>query len=452
MRPRRSVVAGGLVSALLAVGCAGDPAPTVTYGRVTTGVVTETIAAPATIEPRDRVVVRAPSSGRVLALNVADGDLVTAGDLLFQVSSSAIDSTIAQAQAAVDAAGELGSLGGVTAALDLAPVYDTVADQLEALVPPLLDALGSQAQVLPDENQQDALDRITEASNRYDETLADLRQAQGNASRAAGNASAAQRELVEAQQDQAEVALSAARGRADDLLVSAPVGGIVELSRGGDVATPDLGALGGDLESLIGGASSGSTSSSSGPVTLGSELTAGQTVLTIFDLSSFRVATTIDEIDIVDVEAGQNVDVLVDAFPDAVLDGVVDYVAIEPQGSATGGVGYPVTIRLRRVPDDVRLRVGLSGSAEVTVREVASDVVVSSSALRRRGDADVVYVVRDDIIHEVAVTVAAIGLDTAAVVGELEDGDVIVVDGIDEVADGDPAPPGTAPPNAQSRA
>lgn len=430
------------MAALLAAACGGDVPPSVTYGEVTSGVVTETIAAPATIEPRDRVVVRSPSSGRVFALDVADGDVVKAGDVLFQVESSAIDSTIAQAQAAVDAAGELGALGGITAALDLAPVYDTVADQLESLVPPLLGALGSQVEALPTDVQQDALDRITTAANQYEETLADLRRAQSNARRAANNASAAQREVVEAQQDQAEIALSAARGRSDDLLVTAPVGGIVELSRGGgDVAAPDLGGLG-DIESLLGGGGSGSTSSSSGPVTLGSEITTGQTVLTIFDLSAFRVATTIDEIDIVDVEAGQDVAVLVDAFPDAVLDGVVDYVAIEPRSSATGGIGYPVTIRLRTVPDDVRLRVGLSGSAEVTVREVASDVVVSSSALRRRGESDVVYVVRDDVIREVAVTVEAIGLDTAAVTGDLKVGDTIVVGGIDEVADGDPAPPG----------
>ena len=262
-----------------------------------------------------------------------------------------------------------------------------------------------------------------------------MRAAERQARNASANAAAAQREAVEAQRGQAEAALEAARRRSDDLLVTAPVDGIVELARGDDGGgTPALPELGGDLESLLGGGAP--TSSGAGPVTVGSEVAAGQVVLTIFDLSSFRVTTTIDEIDIVDVDEGQAVTILVDAFPDDELTGVVEHVAIEPTTSATGGVGYPVRIRLTATPDDVRLRVGLSGSAEVTVREVASDTVVSSSALRRRGESDVLYVVRDGVVRETDVRVEAIGLDTAAVVGDLATGDTIVTEGIDDVLDG----------------
>lgn len=447
MRRGRARVAALLGAALVATACSDEPGPQVTYGEVTSGIVAETVAAPATVEPRDRVQVTSPGSGVVIELAVGDGDTVRRGDLLLQLSSDAVDATIAQAEAAVEAAGSLGSLGSAAAALDLAPVYDTVADQLEALVPPLLDALGQQLEVLPEDVQPGAIDRITTATRQYEDTLGDLRTAEADARRATANANAAQREVVEAQREQAELALGTAQDRADDLLVTAPADGVVELSRGG-TGGQDLGGLTeglpgdvGDLGALLGGGGS-TTSSSSGPVAVGSEVGIGQPLLTIFDLSAFRVATTIDEIDVVGVEVGQDVVVLVDAFPDVELAGTVEYVAIEPTSSPTGGVGYPVAIRLGGVPDGVRLRVGLSGSAEVTTREVSSDTVVSSSALRRRGAGDVVYVVRDDVVREVDVVVDAIGLDTAAVAGDLETGEVVVVGGIDEVADGDPAPPG----------
>src|SRR5690606_1520309 len=114
-----------------------------------------------------------------------------------------------------------------------------------------------------------------------------------------------------------------------------------------------------------------------------------------------------------------------DAFPDVEIDGRVDHVAIEPEAGPAGGVAYPVSVRLAAVPDDVRLRVGLSGSVEIVTTVVEDATVVPSSALRRRGESDVVVVVRDDTFVEVDVVVDAIGDDTAAVTGDLDPGDLV---------------------------
>ena len=300
---------------------------------------------------------------------------------------------------------------------------------------------------------------IRDAISTYNDAQAGLQQAQREAEQTAASATASQRAAAEAQRRQAELALEAARSRADDLLVTAPGDGVVELTRGGDTGGGGLGGLedlagaaeglggGGDVSGLLGGG--GATSSSSGPIAVGAQVGSGQTLLTIFDLAGFRAVSRVDEIDVVAVEEGQDATVLVDAFPDAVLQGVVEHVAIEPEAGAAGGVSYPVSIRLLDVPDDVTLRVGLSGSVEVVTKVVDADTVVPSSSLRRRGERDVVVVARDDVFVEVDVVVEVIGEDTAAVTGDLAPDDLVVVEGIDDVTDGDPVPEGVrtvAPP------
>jgi hypothetical protein len=60
--------------------------------------------------------------------------------------------------------------------------------------------------------------------------------------------------------------------------------------------------------------------------------------------------------------------------------------------------------------------------------------------LRRQGDEDVVYLVRDDVVAATPVVVDAIGDDLAAVTGDVAVDDVVVVSGIESVEDGEPVP------------
>lgn len=432
-RPLVTLVAA---AALVASACQGDAGPALEFGEVTSGEVVETVAAPATLEPRDRVTVTAPATGVVAELLVADGDEVAAGDPLVRLDAPSVQQSIAQAEAAVTAAN---ALAGIQTGVDLSPLLGAVREQFEAVIPPLLFSLTEQADALPEEQRQRAFDAITQATIAYGDAVQSLTDAERAAAASAQAASASTRAAAAAQRAQAELALQAAQERAGDLLVTAPVGGVVELARGGggaDVELPTAGDLG-DLGSLFGGGGAGS--SSSGPVARGSEVSSGQDLVTIYDLSGFRVSASVDEIDAVHVVEGQRALVLVDAFGDLELAAVVEHVALEPTVGAGGGVAFGVTLRLLSTAG-AQLRPGLSGSTEIVVNRVDADRVVPSSALRRRDSSEVVYVARDGVIREVAVTVLAIGDDRAAVDGDLAVGEQIVVDGIEEVADGDPVP------------
>ena len=444
--PARTLLAALVVGALggvLAAGCSDAAAPTVELGKVTAGEVAQTVAAPVTIAPQAQVAVAAPVSGTVGELLVADGDQVTAGEPLLRLSSDGVDLQIAQAQAAVDAAGALSSAG---AGIDLSPLLAAVRSQMEAVVPPLLATLGDQVGALPEGPARDtALQRIADAQAGYEQARGQLKDAEAQAHATAKQATASQRAAAEAQRTQAELALKAAEQQSDALTVTAPADGIVELGRaapaGGAGGASALGrglAGAGDVSSLLGGATGGS--GDGGPLTAGATVTGGQTLATVFDLSSFHGTASVDEIDAVLVADGQPATVRLDALPDTVFDGAVEHIAIEPDQGQAGGVVYPVRVSLGAVGADVPLRVGLTGSVEIEVRRVSSDTTVPAAALRQRDGQQVVFVARDGRAVEVPVEVQASGEDRTAVTGDLRTGDQVVTSGVEQLTDGDPLP------------
>lgn len=436
-----------LVASLLAGSCTGEDGLTVETAEVSSGEVVQTVASVATLEPAARVAVTAPIGGEIARLLVEDGQQVAAGDPIAELTSESVELQIAQAESAVRSADALAGAAG-SAGFDLSPLLGAFRSQLEATLPPVLDALTEQARAIEDDDlRAAAIDRVVEARASYAEARDGLVASEREAAGQAQQASAAQRAAAAAQRDQAELALEAARGRGDELVISAPASGVIELGRadgGGSTAglgglTDQLGGSGaggiGDIEGLLGGGTA-AASTSAGPVAAGVTVGPGRTVATIYDLSAFTARVEVDEIDVVEVEPGQDVTVLVDAFPEAELRGVVAHVAIAPVVAPTGGASFPVTVRLTRVPPDVRLRVGLTASAEIELRRVESDATVPTAALLRRGGQEVVFVVEGGVAREVAVTVVAIGDQDAAVEGQLAPGDRVVTTGVDAVEDG----------------
>lgn len=258
---------------------------------------------------------------------------------------------------------------------------------------------------------------------------------------------------AEAQVEQAQTVLEAAEARSDGLTVTAPIDGVVELSRGGDAGADPadlLEGLGDGVAGLSAGAGEASLpdrsplgaagSESDGVVAEGAAVRAGQPLLTIHDTSRFRAVVEVDEIDVVDVVDGQRAEVIIDAFPATALDGVVERVAFSPSQDATGASLYEVDVRLFELPAEIRPRAGLTASAEIDVRRVDAELVVPTSALLRRADGEVVHVVRDGVVEEIGVRLEAVGDEDAAVDGDLRPGEEVVTIGVELVADGDELP------------
>ncbi len=444
------------VLAIVLAACTGDELPEVTVERVEAGEVTSTVSAPATVEPAARQDVTAGVSGVVVAVEVADGKRVRADRPVLRLSSAQVDLARRQAAAAADAAAGVGGVAvDGSAAATLAATADAVADYDAKTLPRLRAARRRAKAVRAADQRAAALVAVAAVEASYESTRAALL-ASGRALAASQQAtadalaSALNQVLSSAgasQRLQAQAAAAAADRQADELVVRAPFTGTVQLGQAAAAGGPDLpadlagaagltdlaGAAGGGLPGL-GGADEGT-----GTLRVGAPVTAGQTLFTVYDLRDYYVGAEVDEIDAPLVRAGQRADVIVDAFGDTVFEEVVESVGLAADRTQAGGVGYPVRIRILEPADREprrRLRVGMTASAEITTQTVRADLVVPSRALLREESGDVVYVVRDGRAEVVAVEVAALGEERAAVSGDLRAGDAVVVTGYEELSDG----------------
>lgn len=454
----RRVVA--LVAGLLltVTACSGDDRPLVEAERVTSGEVTETVAAPAQVEAAARQDVSAAVPGVVVALDVADGDTVEAGQTVVRLDSSQVELAQQQAAAAQAAAADVGGVavgggGGDT----LAVVDDAVADLDRSSKPRIADAR-DRAEAITDPDQRAAARAAVDAVETSYLTSRALLLATGEALAAQQDAvarslsdalNAAVEQATAAQRAQAQAAAAAAAGQADELVLTAPFSGTVQL--GAAASSEGPGPLGGldasglDLPGSVTGLA-GAAGGGDSTLQVGAPVAAGQTLFTVFDLSEHYVRADVDEIDAPAVAAGQRARVLVDALPDQTLVGVVESVRVEAATTEAGGVGYPTRIRLLGLDDGSgqpsaepldSLRVGMTASAEIVTGTVTADLVVPSRALLRRDGGDVVYRLDGDRARAVEVTVLALGEETAAVeADDLDVDDRVVVSGYEDLTDG----------------
>lgn len=429
----RSVVAlVGFV--LVLVGCSREDEPRVQLAEVRAGEVTQTVAAPAKIEPAGLAAVTAPGGGEMAQLFVRDGEHVAAGAPVLRLESDGVELAVTQARAGVEASA---ALAAVPPAPDLSPIIAVIRGQLEEIVPPLLATAEAAAATIPDpQARSDALARVAEAQAGYERTARDLADAEEEARSVTRRTTAAQRRAAEAQRKQAEATLTAARSREADLVVRAPTAGVVEFADRARQGTPGSTPLPGELGELLGDAGLGT----GGPPAVGAQTAPGQPLFSVYDLSHFRVRAEVDEVDAVHVSEGQPVRILIDAYPDRTFAGRVERLGIAPVATPSGSVVYPVFVVFDALPADVPLRVGLTASVEVVVRRVESGTVVPVGALLRRGGRDVVLVAREGRAREVPAVPLAVGEDEAAVEGDLAVGDRVVVAGFEQIEDGDRLP------------
>ena len=101
-------------------------------------------------------------------------------------------------------------------------------------------------------------------------------------------------------------------------------------------------------------------------VRAGELVSPGQPLITLGDLDTLRVETTdLDEIDVVQIQVGQEAAVTFDALPDRVVTGTVTRISpmAEP---GSGGVHYTVVLELKEV--DPVLRWGMTAFVDIEVR------------------------------------------------------------------------------------
>jgi HlyD family secretion protein len=447
----------GVVGVLVLAGCRSGDNGRYAAEPVRTAEVVERVSAPGVVQAAGQADLKAPAPARVERLVVKDGQAVKEGQLVAELSSEQVEDQVRQAQAAVDAASSLGGVAPTLPTGAALSAFQQVQSQVTATSAAVIAALRSALPLVPRAQRARLEARIDRAQVR----VAQLQRQADQAAEQAAAATAAQADSLQrslqaataAQRSQAELALELARDQQERLTLRSPLAGNVQLGRsgGGGTSLPQVQGLPEGAEQALQGLGGGTQAAQTGPpLRVGSEVTAGQTVATVYDVSDLLVAAEVDETDIALVKPGQLARVELDAFPQAAFAAKVRRVAVAPTAgqSAAGGVTYQVDLVLgeaaagssgeaQPVP-----RVGMTATAAIAVRRTTDRPSVPGSALVGRPGGQAVFVVEDGRVHLRPVQVAADGDDRVAVASGLRDGERVVSRGAERLRDGQDWPGG----------
>ncbi len=424
----RGPLAAMLAGVVVATGCAAasGSGKIVDTETVETTTSARKVSADGVLEALETVPVAPEISGVVSEVYAKDGETVSAGDTLFTIDTASLSEQLS----AVESGGGGGS-GSGTSDIE-APDLDTtftamneLVDAQKALIDAQIAAINSDPARTVIEKTIDVAAKETEklqldlANLRYQTEVTtniqgDVANAQGFA--AFGDALAGSGSSATADAQAAEL-----RRQIDAATVKAPIGGVVTLSslNGGSIGA-------GPLTAAV---------SSPGTIRSGSIVTAGQTVMTIYDTAEPRVDAEIDEDSVPLVAAGQRAEVVVDAFSGQTLTGQVLSVALNPSVSETGEITYASEIR---IPNELsNWRPGMTATVDIAVESGAKGVELPASAVVSRDGKDYVFVVEGGKATEREVQEQPGRSGFVIVTDGLRVGDEVVTSGARDLEDGE---------------
>jgi HlyD family secretion protein len=337
-----------------------------------------------------RVQVSAQIAGRVVAVRFVEGQRVRTGDLLVQLDEAEAKAAVAEARAAVrQAAGRLEQVRRVGA------VVTTEASRQAATNLARAEADLARAERLA---AAGAISRVDLDEARRNVDIARARKTAADAERRAATPGGVESGIAASALVESQARLAGAQARLDQTRLVAPLDGVV-LSRAvepGDTVQP------------------------------------GSTLLEMAADAETQLVIEPDERNLAWIRVGQPARASADAFPDAIFDAAVSYIApaIDPQRGS-------VEVRLR-VPDPPAfLRPDMTVSVDLTVASKPGALAVPSDAIRGAATAAPwVLVVEHGRIRRRAVTLGIRGEGHTEIASGLDAGAEVVTAAGVALADG----------------
>ncbi|NLG10155.1 MAG: HlyD family efflux transporter periplasmic adaptor subunit [Coriobacteriaceae bacterium] len=342
-----------------------------TTETVTKGTFSDTISGSGTLKALESVTVTPEVDGTIADIEVNEGDRVEAGQLLFSIENPELDRQVQSAQRALDGA-NLAASGAVQSrdsAKSLAASALSDHQQLKAQI----DAARAAAEATHQPFDEIAAKQQLDASwLQYESADAQIIAAQQ------------QIEAAYLQVNDAQALLDQAVEMAGKRKINAPISGQVvqqNLQRG---------------------------------VKLSTLASSGKSAMQIADLSKMTVTMNVNEIDILQLEVGQQAAISFDALPDYIAEATVSRIsstsANSEAGMAVGGAGsivyYPVELLIEH--PDPRLKIGMSASAEITIQVIENVLLVKPTTVVETETGPALDVITDEgEVIRVAVEVIA---------------------------------------------
>lgn len=155
-------------------------------------------------------------------------------------------------------------------------------------------------------------------------------------------------------------------------------------------------------------------------------VTAGNTVITVIDVSKLKTTVEIDEIDMQYIEENQTATLSFDSLPGQSVEAYVSYIPMEGRYTNQGIGVVDVELTIANPPTGLRTGFTFTGSIDLE-QDVEMLLVPSSSVSTERGGKTYVTVKKDDGSTERRnVTVSYLGEGYSQVLSGLNEGEVVV--------------------------
>jgi len=156
---------------------------------------------------------------------------------------------------------------------------------------------------------------------------------------------------------------------------------------------------------------------------------------TIVNPASVYFDAEVEETDLPNVTVGQNVNIKLDAYPDATFSGTVSVIGLVAFTSSTGGNAYHIRISL---PDNTseKFKVGMQGDVDIIYNTVPNVTKVSTSAVFSDGNKSYLWVIEGNYIKKVEVETGASSDTETEIKSGISGGETVVDNPPSNLVDG----------------
>lgn len=435
------LLAAGTILVALSFGCDGGAVEVATV-KTSPQPIEKAISAIGTAKPYKPAQVIPKVFGAVEQVFVEEGQHVVVGQPLAKLETSSLEQSLLSAQAGLETVNSLYSmfegLGASAASMEesvrmaLENVNSATLAMLE-LSKAIIPSLPEGQRAIATEAIETAYEQYTKASSTPTPT----------------SLPSVGKPDTSAQETSSEKAIEIAKKNLAATTIRATGTGVVTKAEGGGLSLESMmgsfmggfsGILSGglDLSSLL-GAASGLTNMglpSSGPLVPGSLVVPGSPIFNIVDLRNMTFVAKVTETDVVEIKPYQRASINFEAYPSRTFGGAVINVADAATTDASGTTAYEVTIKLD--PTDIDLKIGMNGSARITVATKQGALAVPADALVEQKGKKFVFVVRDGKAKLTPVEVGIIGEETVEIASGVKFGDRVISKGTGKLKDGQP--------------
>jgi len=323
--------------------------------------------------------------GTVAEVLVQEGSEVTAGQPLVKLDTSDLEQALLSAKASLESIRSLASMMNSIASIPqgIGESFNSIMTSVDAAVAGMYNFQKSLVPMLPEEYRMGALQAVENSYQSYIQARSSNHPSLsvGGGGVSTGAQEAAARKAIENAMKDLEAAT-----------ITAPVSGTVVSQAGGGLSLESMLATmmsslssimpaGINLSSLSSMTSSlgGFGMPTSGPLVPGAFVMPGSPIYSIVDLHNMSMVAKVDETDIAKFQENQTATVTLEAYPGKVFKGRVVKISNTATTNEAGATAFEVTIQLDL--SNIPLKIGMTGTADVTVAKKKGALVVPIDAL-----------------------------------------------------------------------